>query len=44
MPCVSGYIDGAIPDDVGLKNIISGKDRNYGFRSIAVFQTSDNMI
>lgn len=42
MPCVSGYIDGAIPDDVGLKNIISGKDRNYGFRSIAVFQTSDN--
>ncbi|HLR49877.1 MAG TPA: AAA family ATPase [Candidatus Sphingobacterium stercoripullorum] len=42
MPCVSGYIDGTIPDDVGLKNIISGKDRNYGFRSIAVFQTSDN--
>jgi chromosome segregation protein len=42
MPCVSGYIDGEIPDDQGLKNIISGKDRNYGFRSIAVFQTSDN--
>lgn len=42
MPCVSGYLDGAIPDDQGLKNIINGKDRNYGFRSIAVFQTSDN--
>ncbi len=42
MPCVSGYIDGAIPDEQGLKNIINGKDRNYGFRSIAVFQTSDN--
>ena len=42
MPCVSGYIDGSIPDDQGLKNIISGKDRNYGFKSIAVFQTSDN--
>lgn len=42
MPCVSGYLDGAIPDDLGLKNIINGKDRNYGFKSIAVFQTSDN--
>ena len=42
MPCVSGYLDGAIPDDQGLKNIINGKDRNYGFKSIAVFQTSDN--
>ncbi len=42
MPCVSGYLDGSIPDDQGLKNIINGKDRNYGFKSIAVFQTSDN--
>jgi chromosome segregation protein len=42
MPCVGGYIDGSIPDDEGLKNIINGKDRNYGFKSIAVFQTSDN--
>jgi chromosome segregation protein len=42
MPCVSGYLDGAIPDDQGLINIINGKDRNYGFKSIAVFQTSDN--
>jgi len=42
MPCVGGYIDGSIPDDRGLKNIINGKDRNYGFKSIAIFQTSDN--
>jgi len=42
MPCVSGYLDGEIPNDQGLKNIINGKDRNYGFKSIAVFQTSDN--
>ena len=42
MPCVGGYIDGSIPDDQGLKNIIGGKDRNYGFKSIAIFQTSDN--
>ena len=42
MPCVSGYIDGSIPDNQGLKNIINGKDKNYGFKSIAVFQTSDN--
>jgi chromosome segregation protein len=42
MPCVGGYIDGSIPDDEGLKNIINGRDRNYGFKSVAVFQTSDN--
>lgn len=42
MPCVSGYLDGEIPDNEGFKNIINGKDRNYGFKSIAVFQTSDN--
>lgn len=42
MPCVGGYLDGALPDDQGLQNIINGKDRNYGFRSIAVFQTSDS--
>jgi len=42
MPCVGGYIDGSIPDDQGLKNIINGKDRNYGFKSIAIFQTSDS--
>lgn len=43
MPCVSGYKDGQIDlTDTGYMNIISGADRNYGFRSVAVFQTSDN--
>lgn len=42
MPCVGGYIDGSIPDNEGIKNILNGKDRNYGFKSVAVFQTSDN--
>ncbi|HEA19808.1 MAG TPA: hypothetical protein ENH87_02690 [Pricia antarctica] len=43
MPCVSGYKDGPIPeDDLGYLSIINGKDRNYGFKSVAVFQTSDN--
>lgn len=42
MPCVSGYVDGVIPDDDGFENIINGRDRNYGFKSVAVFQTSDN--
>ncbi|MEQ8422164.1 MAG: hypothetical protein RIB64_19310 [Arenibacter algicola] len=43
MPCVSGYKDGSVPDnDQGYLNIINGKDRNYGFKSVAVFQTSDN--
>lgn len=42
MPCVGGYVDGSLPDNQGLKNILEGKDRNYGFKSIAVFQTSDN--
>jgi chromosome segregation protein len=42
MPCVSGYVDGAIPENEGFLNIINGRDRNYGFKPIAVFQTSDN--
>ncbi|MCK4297579.1 MAG: AAA family ATPase [Candidatus Marinimicrobia bacterium] len=42
MPCVSGYVDGAVPVNVGFINIVNGKDRNYGFKSVAVFQTSDN--
>ncbi|MCC7027015.1 MAG: hypothetical protein IT265_08670 [Saprospiraceae bacterium] len=42
MPSVGGYIDGAIIDREGYLNKINGKDRNYGFKSIGVFQTSDN--
>lgn len=41
--CGSGYVYEDIPDnDTGWVNIISGKSREYGFKSVAVFQTSDN--
>lgn len=43
MPCVGGYLDGSITAlGVGNLSIINGKDRNYGFKAIAVIQTSDN--
>ena len=42
MPCVGGYVDGICPTDNGFLSKINGKDRNYGFKSVAVFQTSDN--
>ncbi len=42
MPCVGGYVDGVLPTDAGFLSKINGKDRNYGFKSVAVFQTSDN--
>lgn len=42
MPCPGGYVDGLIPDTDGFSNIVNGKDRNYGFKSVAVLQTSDN--
>ncbi len=42
MPCVGGYVDGDISQREGHQDIINGKDRNYGFKSISVIQTSDN--
>lgn len=43
MPCVGGYIDGPITQfGTGNLGIISGQNRDYGFKPIAVFQTSDN--
>lgn len=43
MPCVGGYVDRSI-DDLGRGNrdILAGRDRQYGYKSIGVFQTSDN--
>ncbi len=43
MPCVGGYLDGSI-EDLGTGNltILDGKNREYGFKSIAILQTSDN--
>jgi len=42
MPCVGGYVDKAISENTGYKNIINGKDENYGSKSIACISTSDN--
>ena len=43
MHCVGGYIDGDYSGtSVGKKNILEGRQQNNGYKSIAVFQTSDN--
>ena len=43
MPCVGGYLDGSIDQlGQGNQNIINGKARDYGYKRIAVFQTSDS--
>ena len=43
MPCVGGYVDGSLGRlGQGNLNIINGRAREYGYRRIAVFQTSDN--
>ena len=42
MKCIAGYVDGKKRDDDSWKNKINGGDPNYGNKSIAVIQTSDN--
>ncbi len=43
MPCVGGYTDGPVSNfGTGNISIIEGKNRDYGFKAIGVFQTSDN--
>ncbi|MHB8277469.1 MAG: PHP domain-containing protein [Candidatus Humimicrobiaceae bacterium] len=43
MPCVGGYLDGDYSQlGEGKLKIISGKDRNYGLKSLGILQTSDN--
>jgi hypothetical protein len=43
MPCVGGYVDGGIEKlGDGNRSILAGKDQKYGYRRIAVIQTSDN--
>src|SRR5690242_15321526 len=43
MPCVGGYTDGPISKfGKGNAAIVRGENKDYGFKSIAVFQTSDN--
>jgi chromosome segregation protein len=42
MPCVGGYVDGNVTQHGnGNRNIINGIAREYGYKSVAVFQTSD---
>lgn len=43
MPCVGGYVDGSL-DQVGTgnQNILNGNAREWGFKPISVFQTSDH--
>jgi chromosome segregation protein len=43
MPCVGGYLDGPVSQHgTGNISITSGKNREYGFKPIGLFQTSDN--
>jgi type III restriction enzyme len=43
MPCVGGYVDGSVSQHgTGNANIVNGIAREYGYKSVAVFQTSDN--
>ncbi|MCC8977572.1 TrlF family AAA-like ATPase [Bradyrhizobium acaciae] len=43
MPCVGGYLDGAVTQlGKGNRNILDGKAGSYGNKRIALFQTSDN--
>lgn len=43
MPCVGGYVDGLISElGTGNRDILSGRNSDYGNRRLAVFQTSDS--
>ena len=43
MPCVGGYLDGSIEQlGTGRRDIVDGKNREYGNKAIGIFQTSDN--
>lgn len=43
MPCVGGYLDGSITDlGNGNIKILNGENKEYGFKALGVFQTSDN--
>ena len=42
MPCVGGYVDGALSISTGWLNKLAGGDVNYGNKGISVISTSDN--
>jgi chromosome segregation protein len=42
MPCVGGYLDGSITKlGNGNREILNGKNKEYGFKALGLFQTSD---
>jgi type III restriction enzyme len=43
MPCVGGYLDGAVTQiGRGNKTILDGRNKEYGEKKLGLFQTSDN--
>ncbi len=43
MPCVGGYLDGSETQlDDGKRRILDGKDTEWGFKPLGLFQTSDD--
>ncbi|MGD0778105.1 MAG: TrlF family AAA-like ATPase [Candidatus Solibacter sp.] len=43
MPCVGGFVDGSVTQHgKGNTDIVNGRNKDYGNKAIAVFQTSDN--
>ena len=43
MPCVGGFVNGSISQyGLGNKSILSGENKEWGNKPLAVFQTSDN--
>ena len=43
MPCVGGFVDGSVTQHGrGNIDILNGKNKDYGNKAIAVFQTSDS--
>ena len=41
MPCVGGYIEHNL-DEHNLKYVLEGTSREYGFKSLGIFQTTDS--
>lgn len=42
MPCVGGFVDGSIAKlGQGRSDILAGKNKEYGNKALAIFQTSD---
>jgi chromosome segregation protein len=43
MPCVGGFVDGSVTQHgKGNSDILNGRNKDYGNKAIAVFQTSDS--